>query len=111
MWKSADSEIVQNKPIITVKELLVTTLLNPKALLFASGVFPAESFLRLESYAGHMVTFLLLIVPISLFWIVLGFALSNNKLRFLTQSRLQKFASVILTIFTIPLSYSAIVNF
>lgn len=111
LWKSADSEIVQNKSIITVKELLVTTLLNPKALLFASGIFPAESFLRLESYLGHMVTFLLLIVPISLFWIVLGFALSNNKLRFLTQSRLQKFASVILTIFTIPLSYSAIVNF
>lgn len=111
LWKSADSEVAVNKPIITIKELLITTLLNPKALLFASGIFPAESFLQLESYAAHMVAFLLLIIPISLFWIILGFALSSNKLKFLTQSRLQKLASIILTIFTIPLSYSAIVNF
>lgn len=111
LWKSADSEVVLNKPIVTVKELLVTTLLNPKALLFASGVFPAESFFRLESYIVHMSTFLFLILPISVFWIFLGFALSNNKLKFLTQSRLQRFASIVLTIFTIPLSYSAIINF
>lgn len=111
LWKSADFEIVLNGPVISTKALLITTLLNPKALLFASGIFPAEAFLKIELYALHMIVFLLLIIPISLFWMTLGSLLSKNKIKFLNHSKLQKMASIVLTIFSIPLSYSAIHNF
>ena len=111
LWKTADIEASFNLPTIRPRELFCATLLNPKALLFASAVFPSTAWLSVNDYAAHIALFLVLIVPIALFWIFIGSVLASNKVRWLNQSNLQKTASIVLISFSIPLSYSAILSF
>jgi len=110
LWKTADIEASYNQPTIRARELFCATLLNPKALLFASAIFPSTAWLTMQVYLLHIGLFLLLIVPIALFWTFIGSILASNKVRWLNQSNLQKTASLVLISFSIPLSYSAILS-
>lgn len=110
LWKTADIEASYNQPTIRARELFCATLLNPKALLFASAIFPSTAWLTMQAYVLHIGLFLLLIVPIALFWTFIGSILASNKVRWLNQSNLQKTASLVLISFSIPLSYSAILS-
>ena len=110
LWKTADIEASYNQPTIRARELFCATLLNPKALLFASAIFPSTAWLTMKVYLLHIGPFLVLIVPIALFWTFIGSILASNKVRWLNQSNLQKTASLVLISFSIPLSYSAILS-
>ena len=110
LWKTADIEASYNQPTIRARELFCATLLNPKALLFASAIFPSTAWLTMQIYLLHIGLFLLLIVPIALFWTFIGSILASNKVRWLNQSNLQKTASLVLISFSIPLSYSALLS-
>ena len=110
LWKTADIEASYNLPTIRARELFCATLLNPKALLFASAIFPSTAWLTLNNYLVHITMFLVLIVPIALFWVFIGSILASNKVRWLNQSNLQKTASIVLISFSIPLSYSALLS-
>lgn len=107
LWRNKPEEIA-GQVCISVKELFVATLLNPKALLFASAIFPVHVWKNMTLYSAHMLTFLLIIVPIACFWIYIGSILINNKVSWLNQSNLQKMASMVLVFFCVPLGYSAI---
>ena len=107
---TTDIEASYNQPTIRARELFCATLLNPKALLFASAIFPSTAWLTMQVYLLHIGLFLLLIVPIALFWTFIGSILASNKVRWLNQSNLQKTASLVLISFSIPLSYSAILS-
>ena len=104
LWKTADIEASYHLPTIRARELFCATLLNPKALLFASAIFPGNNYL------AHIGMFLILIVPIALFWTFIGSVLASNKVRWLNQSNLQKTASLVLVSFSIPLVYSAVLS-
>lgn len=110
LWRTADQEVILNQPTIRPRELLCATLLNPKALLFASAIFPATAWKSQEIYFAHMSTFVALILPIALFWIAVGAVLATNKVTWLSQSKLQRMTSVVLVSFAIPISYSALNN-
>ena len=110
LWKTADIEASYNLPTIRARELFFATLLNPKALLFASAIFPSSAWLTLNNYLAHIGMFLILIVPIALFWTFIGSVLASNKVRWLNQSNLQKTASLVLVSFSIPLGYSALLS-
>lgn len=110
LWKTADIQASYNLPTIRARELFCATLLNPKALLFASAVFPSSAWLTVHNYLVHLGTFLILIVPIALFWTFIGSILASNKVRWLNQSNLQKTASLVLVSFSIPLGYSALLS-
>ncbi len=110
LWKTADIEASYHLPTIRARELFCATLLNPKALLFASAIFPSSAWLTLNNYLAHIGMFLILIVPIALFWTFIGSILASNKVRWLNQSNLQKTASLVLVSFSIPLGYSALLS-
>lgn len=110
LWKTADIEASYHQPTIRARELFVATLLNPKALLFASAIFPNTAWLSMNSYLVHIGMFLVLIAPIALFWTFIGSILTSNKVRWLNQSNLQKTASLVLVSFSIPISYSALLS-
>lgn len=110
LWKTADLEASYQQPTIRARELFAATLLNPKALLFASAIFPNTAWLSLHSYLVHIAMFLVLIAPIALFWTFIGSILASNKVRWLNQSNLQKTASLVLLSFSIPISYSALLS-
>ncbi|WP_293745493.1 LysE family transporter [uncultured Acinetobacter sp.] len=110
LWCTANQEVILNQPTIRPRELLFATLLNPKALLFASAIFPTTAWQAQEIYVVHMSSFVALILPIALFWISVGAVLATNKVKWLSQSNLQRTASVVLISFAIPISYSALIN-
>lgn len=111
LWKTSTIDADLNQPSITAKSLFCATLLNPKALLFASAIFPAASWTSLHSYLMHMGTFLSLILPIATFWIFIGSVLVSNRISWLNQKNLKRTASVVLISFSMPLSYSALTSF
>ncbi|MHA3981215.1 LysE family translocator [Acinetobacter venetianus] len=110
LWRTANQHVALNQPTIRPRELLCATLLNPKALLFASAIFPALAWKDQEVYLLNISVFVGLILPIALFWIYVGSMLATNKVKWLSQSKLQRTASVILVSFSIPISYSALIN-
>lgn len=110
LWKTSTAVNDFNQPSIAVNSLFCATLLNPKALLFASAVFPAATWTSLQAYTVHMGIFLCLISPIALFWIFIGSMLVTNRISWLNQKNLQRTASLVLVSFSIPLSYSALLS-
>ncbi|ENW92186.1 LysE family translocator [Acinetobacter dispersus] len=111
LWITSTKDLDLNQPLITSKALFVATLLNPKALLFASAIFPHTAWLNLHEYLVHMGTFLALITPIAFLWIAFGSILISNKVSWLNQRNLQRSAAFVLTFFAMPLAYSAISSF
>ena len=110
LWHTANQEIELNQPTIRTRELFCATLLNPKALLFASAIFPVAAWSDFHLYLIHMMAYLALITPIALFWIFLGSLLASKKVAWLNQTNLQKTASLVLVSFSIPISYSALLS-
>lgn len=107
LWRSThQSSADLQSTVISPLVLLLTTLLNPKALLFASAVFPVTVWQQMISYLTHIGVFLTLIVPIALIWISLGAVLIKRSTTWLNQKTLQRTASVMLFGFSIPLSLS-----
>ncbi len=111
LWRSSNIQINLAQPSIRARELCCATLLNPKALLFASAIFPPTAWLNFSVYSQHLLGFLVIILPIALFWIFIGSILSRNRVSWLNQCNLQRSASIVLMSFCIPLSYSAISSF
>ncbi len=111
LWRTADHVENFNQVTIGVRELFTATLLNPKALLFASAIFPSFVWHSSAAYISHMLTFLLLIVPIAFFWTFIGSIICSNSVVWLNQRNMQRTASLILVSFTVPLSYSALLSF
>lgn len=110
LWRTANRDENFNQASIRARELFVATLLNPKALLFASAIFPTYVWVNASAYVSHMLVFLLLILPIAFFWTFIGSVLCSNKVSWLSQSKMQRTASLVLVSFTVPLSYSAILS-
>lgn len=110
LWRTADlADDLQQMPI-RARELFLATLLNPKALLFASAIFPVMAWKSSEYYVAHMLIFLLLLIPIAFFWTYIGTILGRKNNRWLNQKNMQKTASLLLMSFSIPMSYSAILS-
>lgn len=110
LWKSAANTDLNKVTIIGPRQLFVATLLNPKALLFASAVFPLATWNSVPVYMQNMVVFLLMLVPIAFFWVFMGYLLTSNRISWLNQRNLQRTASLILISFSVPLSYSAMTS-
>lgn len=110
LWRSANQHAASlQQTLVSPSVLFVTTVLNPKALLFASAVFPAQAWQQLATYLAHLAVFLLLIVPIALLWITVGALLIKRPNAWLNHKTLQRTASVVLFGFSIPLSFSVMV--
>lgn len=77
LWRSAGAPIGQAPPQ-SAGRVFVATLLNPKALLFAVAVFPAEAFAGPARFAAWIAMFAAVLAPIALCWIWLGSALAGG---------------------------------
>ncbi len=108
LWRTATVQEDFTQPSIRPRELFLATLLNPKALLFATAIFPVFVWQSATAYSAHMLIFLLLILPIAFFWIMIGSVLASNKISWLNQCNMQRTASLVLISFSVPLSYSAL---
>lgn len=110
LWRTAEVTENLNQVSIRARELFLATLLNPKALLFASAIFPVIVWQSSQYYVVYMLVFLSLLIPIAFLWTFIGTLLGTKNSRWLNQKNMQKTASLVLMSFSIPLSYSAILS-
>jgi threonine/homoserine/homoserine lactone efflux protein len=104
MWRSAVAlRSSSNEEAAGVRGLFVTTLLNPKAMLFAGTLFPSAAFSHLAPYLQSMSLFTLVLVPIGFLWIAFGATLGTGRLAWASPERVQRGASLILGTFSVLL--------
>ncbi|MFC0401677.1 LysE family translocator [Paraburkholderia rhizosphaerae] len=108
MWRSAVDLPSSSKWTIGVRTMFCTTLLNPKAILFAGTIFPAVAFQRVPAYFEAMAIFATVLVPIGIGWVAFGSALGSDRPMFvkIKPERVQQCASVVLATFSVLLAYS-----
>ena len=108
LWRASFQDPSLIAPAIRKRELFLATLLNPKGILFATAVFPITAWIDANIYVAHMLSFLLILIPVGFFWIFIGQILNSGKIKWLNQAVLYRMATIILILFCVPLSYSAI---
>jgi threonine/homoserine/homoserine lactone efflux protein len=96
MW--ARSHLIKERVdrIVNAKDMFVSTLTNPKGLLFASTIFPADAFRTAQHFAVAMTCFLSILVPIGVGWASLGSACNHSDNLIEQTPRLLRLASLVL---------------
>ena len=73
LWKLAHLEKHnQRHTSIRPRQLFFATLINPKALLFAAGIFPLETWENPINFALVYIIFSLVLIPTAMFWMSFG---------------------------------------
>jgi threonine/homoserine/homoserine lactone efflux protein len=76
LWRRGSEALVLGR-VVTPAQLFVTTLLNPKAIIFALGIIPFGA-VRVWPY---MLGFLLMLASVALCWIAIGAVLGGAAQR------------------------------
>jgi threonine/homoserine/homoserine lactone efflux protein len=73
LWHRRAAFVLERSAIIGWKDVFVTTLLNPKAIVFAIGIIPFGSA-QVSYYIG---AFLMLVVMVASAWILIGVSMGR----------------------------------
>lgn len=108
MWTKSRS--LQNPKVRPVgfRDVFVATLMNPKALLFASTLFPLEAFKSAGNFAWAVLLFLIVLAPIGVGWSCLGGLLTSPRSWAAHTSTFPRCASLVLVTFSGSLAYSVL---
>ncbi|GAB2890452.1 LysE family translocator [Paraburkholderia jirisanensis] len=107
LWKSPKLQQIDKGPI-SFRDMMVATMMNPKALLFASAIFPAKAFTSLPYFGLAMTIFFALVAPLGSGWAALGGAVTSQKSWAAHSSVLLRAASVVLLMFSGTLAFSVL---
>lgn len=78
IWAFKHRPVSEN--VVTVRNVVVTTLFNPKSFILATYIFPQMAFSELAVYWRAMLIFLLTLLPISIAWCLSGhYALKRRR--------------------------------
>ncbi len=92
---------------ITTRTMTLATLLNPKALLFATAVFPPAAFTQSDVFSSTALAFAAPLIPISLAWIVFGASLGFQDR--ISPQTAHRTAAVLLAFFSATIGVSAVI--
>ncbi|AJK48351.1 hypothetical protein Bpla01_34680 [Burkholderia plantarii] len=109
MWTRSRvlAEVADVRPI-SFRDQFVATLMNPKALLFASTLFPVEAFRSIHVYLTAFALFLIVLAPIGVGWSCLGGLITSRRAWAERTSTLLRGASLVLLMFSGTLMYSVL---
>jgi threonine/homoserine/homoserine lactone efflux protein len=105
LWRHAEAEIAAASGPISVGQVFVTTLFNPKALIFAFVIFPRSD---LQETVRLLALFSMLVIAIGCAWIALGRVIRSSAGRRATHSLIARCAAVALTVFAAVIAGSAV---
>jgi len=106
LWKSTHLEKQrQSYPDLKPRQLFLSILKNPKTILFAVGIFPAETWNSFENYAVVFGIFILCLIPSTLFWIYFGRALLAGEWYGLNANQLYKGSALLLVLCMLPMIF------
>ena len=75
---------------------------NPKALLFAAGIFPPETWESLYNTVHVFILFSLILLPVAFFWMCFGRALLAGNVRGVRAEHLYKGSALLLVVCMLP---------
>jgi len=99
LWANAGRADLPQRGI-TLGRVFTTTLVNPKALVFAFAIFPAVGFMARLPYLG---VFGALVVVTAIGWMALGMAAARSSAGLLTAGRVERITAAALAAFAIML--------
>lgn len=101
---------VDNTSHIKGFSVFLTTLLNPKAFVFAAYIMPDRTFSDLSLYIPSMLAFVATLIPVSLCWSLLGKILGQKGTTVpgLNPSLLFRGASFVMCFFSFSLFYQVL---
>ncbi|PKU22750.1 multidrug transporter MatE [Telmatospirillum siberiense] len=108
LWRGTTSLAATPASPITNRTLTLATLLNPKALLFATGIFPATAFTQSDVFYSTALAFAAPLVPITLAWIAFGASLASSQSR-ISPKLAHRAAAILLACFSASIGLSAVV--
>lgn len=95
LWRDAGNADLGQRGI-TLGRVFVTTLLNPKALVFSFAIFPSIGFVERLPYD---VVFGVLVVMTALGWMMLGALAQRGSAGLLTSARVERITAGALVVF------------
>jgi threonine/homoserine/homoserine lactone efflux protein len=104
LWANAGHADLAQRGI-TFNRVFATTLLNPKALVFAFAVFPHVGFVARLPYLG---VFAALVVATAVAWMTLGAVAARSSAGLLTSSLIERITAVALAVFATMLAVQTV---
>lgn len=95
LWRAAGRADLKERGI-TLSRVFFTTLLNPKALVFAFAIFPPLGFVARLPYGA---VFMMLVVATATGWMLLGVVAQRSSAGLLTSARVDRITAVALSVF------------
>lgn len=92
---------------IRLRDVFVTTLLNPKALIFSFVIFPAG---RIVDLLPHLALFSVLVVGCGGAWVTLGGAIRHSSRSFATSRAVARTGALVLGVFAATFAASALAS-
>ena len=108
LWRDGSAELMSVPAPASPARLFLTTLLNPKALIFAFVIFPHTGLTALALYAA---AFAALVAVIGGGWIVLGSLITRSSFGTATPRRISRVAAIALGVFATLIASSAVAAF
>jgi len=106
LWRHASAELTVASGPISAGQVFITTLFNPKALVFAFVIFPHAGVREIGWLLG---LFSMLVIGIGCGWIALGRVIGSSTGHQATQALIARCAAVVLGIFATVIGGSAAV--
>jgi threonine/homoserine/homoserine lactone efflux protein len=103
LWRSGGAALARTPAPAGVGRVFVTTLLNPKGLVFAFAIFPADPAALPLAFA----LFAAILAAVSLGWIAAGAALAGTAGAVVTPARVSRAAALVLGLFAAALLSNA----
>lgn len=99
LWQNAGRSDLRQSGI-TLSRVFVTTLVNPKALIFAFAIFPATGLVSRLPYLG---LFAGLVIVTAIGWMTLGMMAAKRSAGLLTSARVERITAAALAAFAMLL--------
>jgi threonine/homoserine/homoserine lactone efflux protein len=108
IWFSTRNPPMTDSRTIGPVTVFVTTMLNPKGLLFASAIFPPPAFDDARLFLTAAALFACMVVPIGSVWVVLGAVIGSGRVLSLNPVKLQRALALVIGIFSSTIVWSAV---
>jgi threonine/homoserine/homoserine lactone efflux protein len=103
LWRSGMPSLVKAPRPARFQDVLVTTLLNPKGLLFALGIFPGSATETPASFFPYLAAFSVICTGVAFSWIVFGAMLGRAASGHVATRRFSQVGAVVLACFALSL--------
>lgn len=108
MWGGTREPSVSLPRAVTGTTVFMTTLFNPKGLLFASTTFPPHAFDSMQVYLTTIALFACMVVPIGTAWITLGAVVGSRHLLCLETVKLHRILALVICVFSASIAMTII---